>query len=157
MLQKLSYKELYRHCSLKSLSMHSTKELDNYADVIGQDKAIEAISFAMNMKEDGYNVFCLGREGIGKKSLALQLLGKFAAEKKAPDDWCYVNNFDFSHKPRAVRLPTGKARTFAKDVQKFIKDAELVLPGIFEGNRYNKRVHEIEEQFREEKERYFES
>lgn len=154
---ELSVKELYHPCSLKSLNFTSTKELENNSDVIGQEKAIKAIEFAMNMPDDGYNVFCLGIEGIGKKSLALQLLQKEALTRKSPDDWCYVNNFDFPHKPNAVRLPTGKGRIFVKDIEKFITAVEEALPSVFEGNKYNSQVKLIQERFKNQREAYFNS
>ena len=154
---ELTVKELYHPCSLKSLNFKSTKELENNPDVIGQEKAIKAIEFAMNMPDDGYNVFCLGIEGIGKKSLALQLLQKEALTRKSPDDWCYVNNFDFPHKPNAVRLPTGKGRAFVKDIEKFITAAEEALPSVFEGNKYNSQVKLIQERFKNQREAYFNS
>ena len=114
---ELSYKDLYRTCSLKSLAFQTTKDVENTTEVIGQEKAIEAILFALNMPDDGYNVFCLGSEGNGKKSLAVQLLKKEALKRSVPDDWCYVNNFDFPHKPKAIRLPAGKGKGFAKDIE----------------------------------------
>lgn len=153
---ELSYKDLYKSCSLKSLAFQTTKDVENTSEVIGQEKAIEAILFALNMPDDGYNVFCLGSEGNGKKSLALQLTKKEALTRKAPDDWCYVNNFDFAHKPKAVRLPTGKGRIFAKDIEKFITEALNILPSIFEDNKYNKQVHMIQERFKNQREEYFE-
>lgn len=154
---ELSFKDLYHPCSLKSLQFSSTKELENNADVIGQEKAIEAIQFGMNMPDDGYNVFCLGIEGIGKKSLALQLLQKEALTKKVPDDWCYVNNFDFPHKPKAVQLPAGKGRLFQKDIARFITEMENVLPSVFEGNKYNEQVKMIQERFKNQRDAYFNS
>lgn len=154
---ELSFKDLYTPCSLKSLAFKTTKEVENNSEVIGQEKAIDAILFAMNMPDDGYNVFCLGAEGNGKKSLALQLLKKEALNRKAPDDWCYVNNFDFSHKPTAIRLPAGKGKTFAKDIETFVYEALNILPGIFEDNNYNKQVHMIQERFKNQREEYFAS
>ena len=154
---EVSYKDLYTSCSLKSLAFKTTKEVENNSEVIGQEKAIDAILFAMNMPDDGYNVFCLGSEGNGKKSLALQLLKKEALNRKAPDDWCYVNNFDFSHKPRAIRLPAGRGKIFTKDIEKFINEALNILPGIFEDNNYNKQVSMIQERFKNQREEYFAS
>ena len=46
---ELSYKDLYTPCSLKTLSFKTTKEVENNSEVIGQEKAIDAILFAMNM------------------------------------------------------------------------------------------------------------
>ncbi|MBO5997619.1 MAG: AAA family ATPase [Alphaproteobacteria bacterium] len=154
---EVSYKDLYTPCSLKSLAFQTTKEVENNSEVIGQEKAIDAILFAMNMPDDGYNVFCLGSEGNGKKSLALQLLKKEALNRKAPDDWCYVNNFDFSHKPKAIRLPAGRGKNFVKDIEKFISESLNILPGIFEDNNYNKQVHMIQERFKNQRDEYFAS
>ena len=154
---ELSFKELYTPCSLKSLSFKTTKDVENNSEVIGQEKAIDAILFAMNMPDDGYNVFCLGAEGNGKKSLALQLLKKEALLRKAPDDWCYVNNFDFAHKPKAIRLPAGKGKIFAKDIEKFINASLNILPSIFEDNNYNKQVQMIQDRFKNQREEYFAS
>ena len=36
-----------------------------------------------------------------------QYLTRCAAAESVPPDWCYVNNFDEPHKPRALQLPSG--------------------------------------------------
>ncbi len=151
---ELTADKLYHTCSICK-NFQTTKDLSGNADVIGQEKAIEAIKFAINMPGDGYNVFCLGAEGIGKKSLALQLLTKEATHKKTPDDWCYVNNFEFSHKPKALRLPAGKGRIFQKDMEKLITDIQTALPAIFEGTEYQNQLAEIEQNFQVHKESYY--
>ena len=155
--KELSFREVYAPCCLKTLENIENIKIDENTDVIGQEKAAEAITFGINMKNEGYNIFCVGVEGNGKKSLAVQLLQKEALKRSVPDDWCYVNNFDFSHKPKAIRLPAGKGKTFAKDIEKFIKEAEQALPAIFEGNNYNKQVSAIQERFKNQREAYFES
>lgn len=153
---ELTFRQLYHVCSLSGMDFETTKELDSNADVIGQEKAIEAIQFAVRMPAaDGYNVFCLGAEGIGKKSLALQLLTKEAADKKTPSDWCYVNNFAFPHKPVAIELAAGKGRTFARDIEKLIADIQFALPALFESDDYKGQVAQIEADFKEQKEAYF--
>ena len=151
---ELTVNQLYHTCSF-SKNFQTTKDLSGNADVIGQEKAIEAIKFAMNMPGDGYNVFCLGAEGIGKKSLALQLLSKEAARKKTPDDWCYVNNFEFPHKPKALRLPAGKGKTFQKEIEKLITDIQTALPAMFEGQEYQDQIAQVEQNFQTQKEAYY--
>lgn len=151
---ELTFNQLYHTCSF-SKNFQTTKDLSGNADVIGQEKAIEAIKFAMSMPGDGYNVFCLGAEGIGKKSLALQLLSKEAARKKTPDDWCYVNNFEFPHKPKALRLPAGKGKTFQKEIEKLITDIQTALPAMFEGQEYQDQIAQVEQNFQTQKEEYY--
>lgn len=152
---ELTPEQLYKESSLAFLEFQSTKEIVSKTEVIGQDRAIEAIEFAMNMPNDGYNVFCVGADGSGKKSLALQLLEKEARRRPRACDWCYVNNFDFAHKPKAVKLPTGRAKIFAKDVLKFVSEVQNIIPSLFDGEVYQNNLHEIEESFKAEKERYY--
>ncbi len=151
---ELTAEDLYLSCSL-SKKFETTKDLSGNPDVIGQEKAIEAIKFAMNMPGDGYNVFCLGAEGIGKKSLALQLLTKEATRKKTPDDWCYVNNFEFPHKPKAIHLPAGKGKLFQKEIEKLISEIQIALPSIFESREYQDQLAEVEQNFQTQKEEYY--
>ena len=156
-IKELSFKEAYTSCHLKTLENIENIKIDENTDVIGQEKASEAITFGINMKNDGYNIFCVGIEGNGKKSLAVQLLEKEALKRSVPNDWCYVNNFDFPHKPKAICLPAGKGKSFAKDIEKFIKEAEQALPAVFEDNNYNRQVSAIQERFKNQREAYFES
>ncbi len=152
--KELTANQLYHICSLPT-NFKTTKELEGNEDVIGQEKAIDSILFAIRMPGNGYNVFCLGTEGIGKKSLALQLLTKEAEKKKVPDDWCYVNNFEFPHKPKAIRIPSGKGITFVREMKKLIQDIQFTLPALFESDEYKNQVVKIEENFKTEKENYF--
>ncbi len=151
---ELSAQHLYHACSV-SKDFKTTKDLPGNAEVIGQEKAIEAIRFAMNMPGDGYNVFCLGAEGIGKKSLALQLLTAEAARQKTPDDWCYANNFEFPHKPKALRLPAGKGKSFQKDIEKLITEIQTVIPAMFESSEYKDQIAKVEQNFQTQKEEYY--
>jgi len=45
-----------------------------------------------------------------------------------PDDWCYVDNFDEQHRPRALRLPAGRAVEFRKDMEGLIGHCQQDIP-----------------------------
>ena len=80
---------------------------------------------------------------------------KKAKQIPAPDDWCYINNFESPHKPKALRLPAGNGLAFAKDIEKLIENLSIVIPSAFEGEEYRNRMKIIEEHFAEQKEKYF--
>src|SRR5210317_1125533 len=90
----LPAERLYRHCAPEELSFASTDELEPLGDHLGQDRAVEALEFGLQIPHEGYNIFLLGSTGVGKRELIDKLLDE---ETAAPlgeiSDWCYVNNF----------------------------------------------------------------
>ena len=55
--------------------------------LIGQERAVESISFGLMVPGRGYNIFVTGQPGSGRTSYALERLRERAAELPAPDDW----------------------------------------------------------------------
>ena len=94
----------------------STADLDVLTEIIGQARAVEAIEFGMDIEGHGFNMYVLGPAGTGKTTTVRRFVEARAKDKPAPDDWCYVHNFDEPHKPRAMRLPAGKGRELRADM-----------------------------------------
>ena len=67
----LSIEALCWRCQPDQFSFASTDELDDLDEVIGQDRAVEAIKFAIDMDRPSYNLFALGAEGTGKHTVTL--------------------------------------------------------------------------------------
>ena len=154
-IKPLEIKQLYRSCETELLPFKTTSELKPLDAPLGQERAMAAIDFGINVDFDGYNIFCVGPEGTGKTNLIKRQITKRAKQIPAPDDWCYINNFESPHKPKALRLPAGNGLAFAKDVEKLIENLSIVIPSAFEGEEYRNRLKIIEEHFAEQKERYF--
>lgn len=47
---------------------NTTDDLPAETQVVGQDRAVEALEFGMTMESDGYNVFALGPPGTAAAS-----------------------------------------------------------------------------------------
>ena len=151
----LSSDQLYTKCDLDFLSFETTKDLEDLNQPLGQEQAINAINFGISMDSYGYNLFCIGSEGTGKSSLVRQILTKAVKKRKTPDDWCYVYNFKTPYKPSAVRMPAGKAKVFAKAVDKLIEEIRVALPAVFDGDEYKTQMKAIEDAFRDQKTQYY--
>jgi hypothetical protein len=100
---------LYRACPLDQLPFETTADLEPIDDGIGQKRAAAAVHVALGMKHGGYNLFALGPVGTGKYAFVRKALERASASWPVPPDWCYVNNFAEPHRPRALRLPPGRA------------------------------------------------
>src|SRR6516225_2990028 len=104
---------LYRRCAAEELPFALCTELEEAPSLIGQERAVEAIRFAMRMRRKGYNIYALGISGTGRHALVDDLLRGQAETEPVPSDWCYVNNFADPQRPHCLRLPAGCGAKFA--------------------------------------------
>jgi lon-related putative ATP-dependent protease len=140
--------ELRRSVDPASLGFKTTAELEPSAGLIGQDRALNAIDFGANIKAPDFNMFVLGPPASGKSTAVRTFLAVRAAAAPAPPDWVYVNNFEDANKPRALKLPAGRAKRFAKAMIRAIDELRATLPQNFEGEDYQARRRAIDEEFR---------
>ncbi len=147
MSSTLAVSQLYHKCDFSLFSFTTTEELEPLEEPFGQKNALEAIDFAANIKQDGYNLFAMGASGSGKHSTVMNFLQKKAIKEKAPSDWCYVNNFKDPRKPIAIELPCGQATKFKDDMYELIELLKEILPSVFEGNAYRNEFDIINQKY----------
>ncbi len=81
-----------------------------------------------------------------------QFFEQAASTEPVPSDWCYVNNFEQTHKPKALRLPPGKGGELRQDVEQLVEELRTALSTAFESEEYQTRQQEIQEEFKERQE-----
>ncbi|MBT5941819.1 MAG: AAA family ATPase, partial [Rhodospirillaceae bacterium] len=150
--QALPTSKLYTHCDPSQFDFKSTASLEPLTEFIGQDRAVESVRFAIGMDHEGYNLFAFGPQGTGKSSLVREFLCVKSADQPVPDDWCYIHNFSEPHKPRALRLPPGRGRSLAQDMDQLIEDLLAAIPAVFEGEEYQLRRQTLDDAFKESQE-----
>ncbi len=136
---------LRRHCSLPADFQQSGTEM-TAAPYIGQQRAIDAIRFGIDMRQDGYNIYVLGPIGSNRHDLVESLVAGQAKARGVPPDWCYVNNFSNPERPQALRFPAGRGREFREDMRNLIGEMQLAIPAAFEGDDYRNQLRAIEEE-----------
>ncbi|MBU0987153.1 MAG: AAA family ATPase, partial [Proteobacteria bacterium] len=152
MLKKyeLAASDLRCVCDPETFNFKNTSEIEPLAEVIGQERAVQAIEFGLNMKSPGYNIFVTGIEGTGKSTIIQDIVGKYAQNLPAPPDWCLVNNFKDEYRPKAIAVPTGKSIKFSKTINKLIDDLKNELPKAFEHESHQQRKSEIQKKYSEQ-------
>ena len=150
---ELSPDQLCRRCDAATLTFRSTAELDDLEGIFGQARAVGAIEFGVGMRREGYNVFAMGPEGVGRHTIARRELEAQARRLPAPFDWCYVFNFKTSHRPHALSLPAGQAAAFRAGMQRLVEDLRVAVPAAFETDEYRNRRKKVEEEFGARQER----
>lgn len=98
---------------------HLPTDTDTKIDLgFGQRRAVNAIQTALDISANGYHVFAVGENGLGKRTLITRLLAERAKHEPTPPDLIYVHNFHAHRNPIALTLPTGQGAEFAKDMHK---------------------------------------
>ncbi|HOP67042.1 MAG TPA: ATP-binding protein [Methanoregulaceae archaeon] len=117
----------------------STDQLTPLKEIIGQDRAIKALEFGLNIQEEGFNIYASGMHGTGRTSAVRKYLAQVAAQKPRGNDWIYVNNFKNPYEPNAIKLPPGTGKTFRDELASFIEEARQLIPKVFESEDYATR------------------
>lgn len=147
--KSLPPEKLYTPCPIDRFSFKTTNDIETLSTMIGQDRAVAAVRFSIGMKGDGYNLFALGPEGVGKASLIRQNLKEAAAARPVPGDWCYVNNFVDPQKPIALQTKAGRSRELRHDMEQLVSELKISIPAAFENDEYRNRKNAIEKDFGE--------
>jgi lon-related putative ATP-dependent protease len=117
----------------------TTKDLQPLKEIVGQKRALSALTFGLNIEEVGFNVFVSGMHGTGRKSAVKKFLDDLSKTKPRGNDWIYVNNFDNPYEPNAIRLPPGMGKQFREDMTTFIAEAKRFIPQVFDSEDYANR------------------
>jgi lon-related putative ATP-dependent protease len=141
---RLAPAQLRRRCDAAKFPFATTAECPPLTEPLGQGRAVEAIHFGMGMRHEGFNLFAMGAEGIGRHHILIRLLRERAAREAVPSDWCYVFNFAEPHRPRALPLPAGMGASFKNDMQRLVEDFRAGIPAAYETDEYRARRHEID-------------
>ncbi len=153
--RRLPPEALRRLCDPAAWSFQTTAELEDVAQVVGQDRAVDAIRFGIGIRRSGYNLFALGPPATGKRSTVRQFLEQRVSSEPIPSDWCYVNNFEEPHRPLALELPPGQGARLRDDIAHLLEELRVVLPAAFESEDYRARKQAIEEKRKQQQERAF--
>lgn len=144
--------KLRPRCDPATLPFRITDELPDDSDLIGQDRALEAIRLSAEVPHRDFNLFVLGPSGTGRHAASERLLRAQAAQRALPSDWVYVNNFDAPHKPRALSLPPGIAPRLRQAMQDLVNDLARDLPAAFDSDDYQTRRRAIDQEYGEKQE-----
>jgi len=148
---QLVAKQLRRRCDPESFPFETTADVDPLEEIIGQERAVRAIRFGLDIQSPGYNVFVAGLSGTGKGSIVRRFLTKLSADEAVPDDVLYVHNFEDPDSPHALFLPAGQGHRLRAALAELIADLQEQVPKAFEGKEYEEQRRRTAERHQERK------
>jgi predicted ATP-dependent protease len=135
----LKPEQLRRRLDPESLAFATTAEVPPLTVTVGQPRATDAISLALETSQPGFHLYAAGTPGAGRESTVLAAVQAYAATRPAPPDWIYVHNFIEADRPNAISLPAGQGRSFAKSMAEFLGTVQREIPRAFESEDYARR------------------
>jgi lon-related putative ATP-dependent protease len=153
--KELQVEQLRRICDPGIFKFESTADLSVLEEMIGQERAVRATSFGIEIESPGYHMFALGPTGTGKTTMLKDLLDRKSAGERVPDDWCYINNFEDTDKPWVLRLPAGTGCKLKDDTDRLVEDLSNEIPSAFKTEDYDKEQEKIELKFQEKRQALF--
>ena len=149
---ELSYRDLKMVCNQNMFKFETTEELEAINEGIGQERAIKALQFGINVDVKGYNIYIEGPSGVGKTMYAKNYLKEISAKKKVPCDWCYIYNFQNPNEPIVVSLPAGQGNEFKESMDGFIKEVKKDIKKTFNAEDFEKEKALIKKEFEAKRE-----
>ncbi len=138
---------LNRRCRPEEFPFHTTAELTDPQAGFGQPRALAALELGVSIGAANHNVFVMGLPGSGRHPTVQHYLQGAASSRPPPSDWCYLNHFDDPQRPKALRLPSGRATQLKNDMRELVRDLQASLPGVLESDTHRQRRTEIEREF----------
>ncbi|KAA3635026.1 MAG: hypothetical protein DWP97_05585, partial [Calditrichaeota bacterium] len=141
--KELTAKQLNYEVSYAPKNLKSSDNVNPCLDVIGQERAINAIQLGLRVKSKGYNIFVTGPAGTGRTTTIKHLLEQLNHAEPNLNDICYVNNFKNEDSPKVLIFKAGDGRRFKKDMEYLISSIRKAVPKIFMSEDYKDRQNRI--------------
>ncbi|MDD4378217.1 MAG: AAA family ATPase, partial [Eubacteriales bacterium] len=135
---ELRHEQLRKTCEYSIFPFQSTADVSPLEGIIGQERAVRALEFGLEINKPGYNIFIVGVTGTGRNSYTQSLVNKVAATEESSKDWCYIYNFDNPDQPKAISFLPGQAVEFQDDVKQLLSRVTLEISRALESEEYQK-------------------
>ncbi|RMG14068.1 MAG: ATP-binding protein, partial [Planctomycetota bacterium] len=112
-------------------------------EIVGQERAIEALVAGLSTEAPGFHIFVAGPAGSGRETLVRAALAKHLPPLPRARDRVYVANFRRPDRPRLLTLPRGKGRRFVRDLDDVVAALWRSIPAALTNDAHVARVERL--------------
>ncbi|OON99353.1 MAG: hypothetical protein ATN35_13070 [Epulopiscium sp. Nele67-Bin004] len=117
--KEMSWKQLCSSYQPSDFSFETTEQIDGSDGIIGQEEAIEALKFGLNLNHKGYNIYVTSEACEDFFDEIKSIIEDNAQTGKVPNDLCYLYNFNNPSKPRIIYMEAGDGTILQDDMKEF--------------------------------------
>lgn len=133
----------------RQFSFETTNDLEKLPqEMIGQNRAEQAMEFGLSVEQSGYNLFVVGPSGTGRMTYTQDSVARMAKTRAVPNDQCYVYNFENPDRPYVISLPAGNGVQFQRKMETLLIDIQREMQSTFSGEVYEKGKRTILDKYR---------
>jgi lon-related putative ATP-dependent protease len=144
-------KELRYRCDPKQLGFETTDEIQYRPNIIGQERALNAMRLGLTIRSAGYNVFISGLTGTGKLTAIRYMLDGMDLRSESLTDICYVHNFANEAEPTCLLLPCGQGCRLRKQIHSLRDTISGFIPAALRSEQFKRKQAEIADSIREKR------
>jgi len=145
--RELKRRDLEYGVSYVPRGVRCSDDLTPCDEIIGQNRAIEAIRLGLNVDSRGYNIFVAGLAGTGRTTTISHLLESIERDRVELQDVCYVNNFKKVDNPLVLLFKAGDGKHFKKDMEYLVHSLRKVVPKVFLSEDFKDRQSRLMREF----------
>lgn len=150
--------KLRSECTEKIFRFETTADMtERSQEMIGQQRAVDAMEFGLAVEQSGYNLFVVGPAGTGKMTFTQNRVSEWAADQEVPVDYCYVYNFEDPDRPIALSFPAGKGLLFQQTMQRLLIEIRRQIQMAFAADEYEQAKRTIIDEYNGKKEKVWRS
>lgn len=137
-------------CDVQALDFETTDEVEPVSGIVGQDDAVEALAFGLEIQGPGQNVFIRGLAGTGRMTLVRQLLEQNRPRRDGGPDRCFVHNFEDPSRPTLLSLERGSGPALREAMESLIEFIKSDLPAALGSEALRSRRALLDERMQRE-------
>ena len=144
---ELTYENLvykYKMPVIKSNALVKTRTVKG---LIGNENVLKSLELGLNIEEIGYNIYIVSELFEHDEKLLKEFIENVTKDKKVPDDWCYVYNFEDENTPIALNFKAKEGGIFKDDVQKIVDEIRSTLIKQFNSIEFELQKKIIEDKY----------
>jgi ATP-dependent Lon protease len=148
--RSLEPEKLRWKCDPNIFEFESTENIEPIEGILGQERALKAITLGVDMRRPGYNIYIAGLSGSGKATTVKQMLKKISSDCPPLYDYAYVNNFKDPDQPVLLKFSKGKAKEFKQDLLSAIEVLKQRIPVTLESDLYLARRKNVIDEYNQQ-------
>jgi predicted ATP-dependent protease len=133
-------------CDPTTLGFSSTRDIVPLPGIIGQDEAVDALRFGLEIHAPGQNIYVRGLKGTGRLTTVRKLLEEIRPDSPAGPDHLYVHDFEHPDRPKLLTVERGRGELFCEKLGELRRFIVRELGTALDGDMIGSRRKQLEQQ-----------